>query len=486
MKIKNLLLTGLSFVLVAAVAIGGTLAYLTSQDSDVNVMTLGNVNIKQHEFERDTNADGSYITDTIDGQTSYVLKEFTQCKPLYPFVGEVNNGYDPIPVRLSQLGHNSRGGMDVFPAKNVQDKFVVVENTGKSDAYVRTIVAFEAGSVSNNDWQDIINYSHHFTWIENRLDTVVDINGNIYIIIEFVYNGYQDIQHPNGVLKPGDYTYNSLAQVYMFDTATNEDCEALDGNNNGQFDILVLSQAIQTNGFENAKTALDTGFGEFNETNVKAWFGGFNVPVAVNSVQELKDAMLIRGANIILNDDIVVDKDTPLQWGAYMFVSNGREVTIDLNGNNIIVEENSSLKTHALFTTANGGTLNIVGEGTVEVKNGQSGIFHSMNANDQINVYGGTYISNSNNGNNALAIIYTNSGNVDVYGGKFIPFDNIECANAEDKQGNRLSIVFHEGTLLKHSKYYAGSDATRIQLEEGCTLKEVQIDGETWYQVVSQ
>ena len=55
MKIKKYLLTGLSFVLVAAVAIGGTLAYLTSQDSDVNVMTLGNVDIEQIEQERDAN-----------------------------------------------------------------------------------------------------------------------------------------------------------------------------------------------------------------------------------------------------------------------------------------------------------------------------------------------------------------------------------------------------------------------------------------------
>ena len=60
------------------------------------------------------------------------------------------------------------------------------------------------------------------------------------------------------------------------------------------------------------------------------------------------------------------------------------------------------------------------------------------------------------------------------------------CANAEDLQGNRLSIVFHEGALLNHNIYYQGSDATRIQLAEGCTLQEVTIDGETWYKVVKQ
>jgi len=206
----------------------------------------------------------------------------------------------------------------------------------------------------------------------------------------------------------------------------------------------------------------------------------------VSSPQGLKDAMLVRGANIALNEDIVVDSSTPLQWGAYMFVANGREVTIDMNGHDIIVEDDALLKTNAVFTTANGGTLNIVGDGTITVKNGRSGIFHAMNANDQINVYGGTFVSDSDNGSDALAIMYTNSGNIDVYGGKFCPLPGVPVANAEDRQGNRLSIVFHEGALMSTSLYYTGYDATRIQLAEGCYLANVEIDGEEWWQVTKK
>ena len=207
--------------------------------------------------------------------------------------------------------------------------------------------------------------------------------------------------------------------------------------------------------------------------------------ISATSAQELKDAMLVRGANIALNEDIVVDASTPLQWGAYMFVANGREVTIDLNGHDIIVENDALLQTKAVFTTANGGTLNIVGDGAITIKNGKSGIFHAMNKNDQINVYGGTYVSNSDNGSDALAIMYTNSGNIDVYGGKFCPLDGVQCANAEDIQGNRLSIVFHEGAMLKTELYQKG-DSTRIQLAEGCYLKNVQIHGEEWWQVTKK
>ena len=42
---KKILLTALSFVLVAALAIGGTLAYLTDRDAKTNVFTVGNVDI---------------------------------------------------------------------------------------------------------------------------------------------------------------------------------------------------------------------------------------------------------------------------------------------------------------------------------------------------------------------------------------------------------------------------------------------------------
>ena len=45
-KLKKVLLMCTAYALVAVLAIGGTLAYLTSEDSDVNVMTMGNVKIE--------------------------------------------------------------------------------------------------------------------------------------------------------------------------------------------------------------------------------------------------------------------------------------------------------------------------------------------------------------------------------------------------------------------------------------------------------
>ena len=286
MKIKNILISALSLVLVAAVSIGGTLAYLTSEDSDVNVMTMGNVKIAQHEYERATNEDGTYKTDTIDNQTSYVLEAFEQGKVLLPIVGDPSlpgnsaeyAGYDAIPVRMSQV--DSYGGMDVFAGKNAQDKFVTVENTGKTDAYVRTLVAIEVGTAS----PELIGISYHKTWTVNNIG-VVEIDGNKYFIKEFVYNGAQlsdgSWRHEDGILPAGDTSYPSLSQVYIKSAATNEDCEKLDGNGNGTLEILVLSQAVQAEGFADAETALNAGFGKSSEY-AGEWFGGVLKNTCIN------------------------------------------------------------------------------------------------------------------------------------------------------------------------------------------------------------
>jgi predicted ribosomally synthesized peptide with SipW-like signal peptide len=332
MKLKNLLLSGLSLVLVAALAIGGTVAYLQDDDSDVNVMTLGNVKIEQHEYERVVDANGNYATDTIDGVTSYVLKDFTQGKPLLPATeldanGNPYNygagGWDDTTVRMSQVG--SYGGMQVFTSKNAQDKFVTVENTGKTDAYVRTLVAIEVGSTDGS----LIRTSRHFTWDRTEIGKIT-IDGNNYMLFEYVYRGASDVnRHANGVLPAGDTSYPNLSQVYISAAATNEDMVALDGNGNGTLDILVVSQAVQAADFPNAETALNAGFGDIT-TNNHPWVDGVKLPTIVSTVAELQTAIdaAVNGDIIVLGADIEGDV-TVTQKEGVKFTINGNGYTIE-------------------------------------------------------------------------------------------------------------------------------------------------------------
>ncbi len=447
-KLKKVLLMGAAYVLVAALAIGGTIAYLSSNDSDVNVMTLGNVKIEQVEQERDANGN---------------LVGFTQAKPAYPAVGPVEWAEEGVTVNGTEY--------KVFTddLKNVIDKIVTVNNTGKSNAYVRTIVAIEA---PDYDPDNLIHINYNDTGIVISNPITAEIKGVKYVVFAFTYNE---------ALTAGEKSAPSLMQLFLDKDADNAFCEKFGSS----WDVMVLSQAVQTAGFDNAGEALNTGFGELNEENVIKWFGGVEKKThVVSSAQELKDAMLTRGGHIILNDDIIVDKDTPLQWGSYMFVANGREVTIDLNGHDIIVEEDVSTKLLFVFTTANNGAvLNVVGEGNVKALNKSTGVFWAMNPNNQINIYGGTYEVNGDNWSDDQPILYCNSGYIDVYGGKFYG-DGHWISNVRDDQATKERIVFHEGTLLASKEFQQGDD-NWIQLDYGTKLEETIINGETWYKVVA-
>jgi len=273
-KLKKVLLMCTAYVLVAALAIGGTIAYLQDDDSDVNVMTLGNVSIAQHEYEREVDANGDYVVDSTVG--GYKLQPFTQDKPLYPATIPTNSAewtYESTNAMFEQVGANG-GGMTVFVEPNAVDKFVFVENTGKTDAYVRTLIAFESGSLSVEEWDEVVCTSYHFSWGDPVVIGSITVENNNYVVLEYTYKGRPDKGfHENGILPADEVTQCSLGQVYMRSTATNEDCEAIDGNKNGKYDILVLSQAVQTAGFADAKTALDTAFGKSSEKAAE-WFNG--------------------------------------------------------------------------------------------------------------------------------------------------------------------------------------------------------------------
>lgn len=236
---KKRIVTIALVIALLATCFAGTYAYLTDKDAATNVMTLGNVYIDQIEEERD--ADGNLVP-------------FTQAKPAYPAVGETEWAEDAITV--------GGGNQKVFheDLQNVVDKFVYVKNTGKSDAYVRTIIAIEAPGYDAEDWihvnvNDSVGVS--VTGWEN-----VDINGVQFVYAVFTYTD---------ALTPNAKTPVSLAQVFLDSEATNEYCNAF-GNT---WEILTLSQAVQSAGFTDAETALNAAFEAADAANVAKWFQGY-------------------------------------------------------------------------------------------------------------------------------------------------------------------------------------------------------------------
>ncbi len=469
MKLKNVLLTGLSFVLAATVAIGGTFAYLTSTDDDVNVMTLGNVSIAQHEYERATNTDGSYETKEIDGVTSYVLKDFTQGKPLLPIVGDPNEpgnspayaGFDNTIVRMTQV--DSYGSMQVFAGKNAQDKFVTVENTGKSDAYVRTLVAIECGTgnpalIGTGDRCVAADQAASSTmpWIEYQIGKIV-IDNNTYLLCEYVYRGASDVnRHINGILPAGDTTYPSLCQVYLKHNATNEDMVAIDGNGNGTLDILVFSQAVQAAGFANAETALDTAFGDITTTN-HPWTDGVSIPTVVGTADELV-AALENGEDVVLTDDVKIDPAG--MSNAYgttgINVKNGQ--TIDGNGNTLDIKGAGGTWDSGINTT--GGLIK-----NITVTGSFRGIFINHNSShsepvvlENVIIDGTTYTISCDQGMNQT-LTATNS-----------TFNGWTSFAATLGEATFIDCSFGEGNGYAYCRPYAPTTFVGCDFEAGYTL----------------
>jgi len=246
MKTKIIALSVATVLLIIA-TIGGTFAYLTDRDYAENVMTLGKVDIDQFEYEHDANGN---------------LVEFTQNKPLFPYVGELS---------WADEDTEHGGAYRSFGMRNVVDKYVTVKNTGKSPAYVRTFIALEMGDFSVEEFQSVgianneengASFKFPGTWVW-EYDYVIEIDGHKYWVASAVHED---------ALAPTEESVPSLLQIYLAKDATQEDAAKIDSDNNGKYTIHALTQGVQANGFDSAEAALDEAFGDVTAANLQAWF----------------------------------------------------------------------------------------------------------------------------------------------------------------------------------------------------------------------
>ncbi len=459
MTMKKKILTTLSVVLILGLAALGILAYLSDTDSDVNVMTLGNVQIDQIEQERGDNGD---------------LQDFTQAKPAFPAVGPIEWATEGVAVNGTEY--------KVFTdeLKNVVDKIITVKNTGKSDAYVRTLVAIEA---PDYDVKNLIHVNVNTAGVSNTAWAPVDIDGVEYVYSVFTYED---------ALKPNEISTPSLMQVFLDAKTTNEDVAKFGET----WEIKVLSQAVQKEGFDSAANALETAFpyGDDKAAKVAEWFEGLVAPVVVDSFEEMVEVCKTGGKMVLAKDITYTAEDTVEMIDGSIFLINGKNVTVDLNGHNITVEKDATDIYGAIFFAGNpGGHINIVGDGNITVKNGLATVVWVLQGGTA-NIYDGTYTSNSVS-HEAMFYSQGNGGVINVYGGKYI-YDLDRHLNGgfnvSDQAGANLRIILHEGVLLSRPEYSqhlqgtTNGEQNRIQLAAGCEIQEVVIDGTTWYQVVKK
>ena len=247
---KKILAITLCVAMLAIMIVSGTLAYFTDTEAAKNVMTVGNVDIEQNEYQREFDEAGKV--------TGFVA--FNPTTPIQP-MGD-NPKYLENPINFK--GDN----IEVFQCENARDKIVTVTNNGNVPAYVRTIVAIEAGKSAekaNYMWYKNIAVNQNTSDIETAVtcvdnDMYVKIGDSYYIILIYTYTEE---------LAPGAESEASITGVALYSRTTQEDIAELDGD----LEVLVLSQACQADGMgEDAGVALNKAFGEVTAENVATWF----------------------------------------------------------------------------------------------------------------------------------------------------------------------------------------------------------------------
>ena len=240
---KKRIVTIALVIALLATCFAGTYAYLMDTEAAKNVMVAGNVDIVQNEYERA--ADGTLVA-YKNGK-----------KILLPM------GSDPAWADEQVTMGNYTFKM--FADVNALDKIVTVTNKGNVDAYVRTIVALEAGkSVKEAEdlWYNYIALTNGIGshGVEVDKDMYVQIGETYYIIVSYTYKN---------ALKPNEESAPSMTGVALYAAATNAIVQLFGGD----YSVLVLSQAVQADGMgADAAAALDKAFGAITDKNVAEWF----------------------------------------------------------------------------------------------------------------------------------------------------------------------------------------------------------------------
>lgn len=249
MKMKRTLLLCLTLVVCAALAISGTLAYLTDTDEEVNVFTMGNVDID--------------LVEKFDENTA-----------------------------------NLHPGVTI-------EKQVWIENKGANTAYVWYTYAVPADLDNANALEiafaDQINWLHDQDFAPVVKDVLID--GVLYNVHTVLYNS---------ILQVGTTTPVSMESVTLsgkVDYQNGEYCVVDNGvvtpigKLDSKINVIVNAYAIQDAGFETLQAAYEAYNGQWGGAT------GMNAVVEVSNRDELQAALdaAVDGTFIKVTADITGD-----------------------------------------------------------------------------------------------------------------------------------------------------------------------------------
>lgn len=278
---KRILAMAISVLLVVTLALSGTVAYFTDEEEELNIMTVGKINIDLLEDQRNREDNDSPADETPD-----TLEPFEDGKNFMPVVGDPDG--DP---------KDGWGLPQVEKVPNYIDKIATVKNVGENPAWVRMLVAVPADLEAQGvlHWQTGASFSkagngiwnteeqrkdetnpYRAEYITAELPSGYKLEEQDFDIDGIRYNIYSFTR--TTPLEVGETTAASIIGFYL-DSKVDWDDETDSYTINGQtitgFDlnndivIPVFAQAVQSAGFNSSEDAFigagyDNPDGTFN------------------------------------------------------------------------------------------------------------------------------------------------------------------------------------------------------------------------------
>lgn len=216
------------FVVLLALTVTGSLAYFMADDDIENVVTFGTIKVVQ--FEKEHDAQGN-------------LQDFTQGQYMYPIVNVDHPEED----------------------EHYIEKLVTVKNTGTSEVYVRTFIAYPEALGEHL----VLDVDKTGKWLFDKQWNSVMIDGCKYAVISYTYGDALESGMETDAVLLGVYLESETDAQVNPETGKKEFCVL---NTDGSWlysgysidkplHILTVTQASQTTGLsDDPQQALNTAF----------------------------------------------------------------------------------------------------------------------------------------------------------------------------------------------------------------------------------
>lgn len=218
---KKIILTICLFLCaVALTAVGASLAWFTDTDASGSVMTVGNVEIGHCEGTRSSSAEDAVL----------------------------------------------------LPGGEKLPREVRVKNSGKHDAYIRSLFAFEdtrelRSAVHYDSPAPFVFPSNGEDWLRFKVTELATGEQTVYTVGYYIYSG----PNGDGSIPAGASAGASMESLWL-DSSVDSRWTELAGS---QYEVLTLSQACQAVSTQDPETALNDAFGSLTadaDAQVAAWF----------------------------------------------------------------------------------------------------------------------------------------------------------------------------------------------------------------------